>query len=371
MRLLIINSVLGFGSTGRIALDIAKEYKVNGYEVKIAYGRKSNDTEDAKEYGIRIGSSLDVYSHVAYTRLTDKHGLASKRATKEFLKWADEYNPDMIWLHNIHDYYINYELLFAWIKKRAQMKVKWTLHDCWAFTGHCSHFAYVKCDKWKSGCGNCPKLDQYPKSFVDNSLENYRRKKAAFTGVKDLTIVTPSNWLKNLVKGSFLSEYSVEVFYNKVDTNVFKPTPSVFKADHGIQDKKMILGVANVWNDRKGLNDFIELSKLIDDNTYKIVLIGLFEKQIDVLKNASPNILALPRTSNVEELVGIYSAADVFVNPTYEDTFPTVNMEAEACGTPVITYDTGGCRETIKSANSLAIEQNPNVLFQTISSILS
>lgn len=370
MRLLIINSVLGFGSTGRIALDIAKEYKENGHEVKIAYGRKSNDTKDAREYGIRIGSSLDVYSHVAYTRLTDKHGLASKRATKEFLKWADDYNPDMLWLHNIHDYYINYELLFEWIKKRPQMNVKWTLHDCWAFTGHCSHFAYAKCDKWKTGCGNCPQLDQYPKSYADNSSENYRRKKAAFTSIKNLTIVTPSNWLKDLVKESFLSEYPVEVVYNKIDTEIFKPTPSTFKLDYGIQDKKMILGVANVWNDRKGLNDFAELSKLVDDNVYKIVLVGLFEKQIECLKDTAPKILALPRTSNVEELVKIYSAADVFVNPTNEDTFPTVNMEAEACGTPVITYDTCGCAETIKRTDSVAIEQDVRVLYKYISEVL-
>ncbi|PWT26241.1 glycosyltransferase [Butyrivibrio fibrisolvens] len=365
MRLLIINSVLGFGSTGRIALDIAKEYKANGHEVKIAYGRKLNDSEDAQKYGIRIGNSIDVYFHVAYTRLTDKHGLASKRATKEFLKWADEYNPDMLWLHNIHDYYINYELLFEWIKKRPQMNVRWTLHDCWSFTGHCSHFAYVKCDRWKTGCDHCPQLAQYPKSMIDNSKSNYLRKKKAFTDVKNMTLITPSNWLKNLVKESFLSEYPVEVVYNKIDTEVFKTTANSFKADHGIADKKMILGVASVWNSRKGLNDFIDLSKLLGEK-YKIVLVGLTNKQIANIQSSAPSIMALPRTANVGELVKMYSAADVFVNPTYEDTFPSVNMEAEACGTPVITYDTCGCAETVKMCNSKVIKQDVNVLYDNI-----
>lgn len=357
-RLLLTNSVLGFGSTGRIVLDLAKEYEKNGYEVKIAYGRKSNNSADGRKYGVRIGGDMDVYFHVLYTRLTDKHGLASKSATKKFIKWAEEYDPDVLWLHNIHDYYINYEMLFDWIKSRPQMEVKWTLHDCWSFTGHCSHFEYIKCNKWESGCKDCPQLDQYPKSKVDNSYDNYLRKKYAFTGVKNMTLITPSNWLKNLVKKSFLSEYPVEVVYNTIDTNVFKPVLSTFKQDYGIKDKKMILGVASTWNDRKGLKDFVELSKLLPEDRYKIVLIGLSEKQIENLKTEAPRILGMPRTSNVDELIKAYSAADVFVNPTYEDTFPTVNMEAEACGIPVITYDTGGCAETIKRDDSVAIGQD-------------
>ncbi len=267
-RLLIINSVLGFGSTGNIVLNIAREYQQNGYEVKAAYGRNfkvsKDKLPDIKKYGIRIGNDIDVYSHLIYSRLTDKHGLSSKAATKKFLKWAEEYDPDILWLHNIHGYYINYELLFAWIKSRPQMQVKWTLHDCWAFTGHCSHFTYVGCDKWKSGCNNCPQLDQYPKAITDNSADNYSRKKKAFAGVPNLTIVTPSNWLKEKVKQSFLSEYPVEVHYNTINTSIFKPTPNTFKQDHEIQDKKMILGVASIWNEHKGLNDFIELSRLLE-----------------------------------------------------------------------------------------------------------
>ena len=356
-KLLIINSVLGFGSTGRIVLDLANEYEKDGYEVKIAYGRKGNRTEANTRYGERIGGDVDVYCHVIYTRLTDKHGLGSKRATQKFLKWAESYDPDVLWLHNIHDYYINYELLFRWIKSRPNMVVKWTLHDCWSFTGHCSHFIYTKCDKWKKGCSNCPQINQYPKSRVDNSSDNYERKKAAFTGVTNMTIITPSNWLKELVQMSFLSEYNTEVKYNKVDLNTFRPTLSNFKKDYGIQGKTMILGVASIWNERKGLNDFIELSKKLDSSKYQIVLVGLNANQLKEIRKNNLDILGLRRTSDVNQLIDIYSAADVFVNPTYEDTFPTVNMEAEACGTRVITYNTGGCAETIRLESSKVVDQ--------------
>ncbi|SHN56749.1 Glycosyl transferases group 1 [Butyrivibrio hungatei DSM 14810] len=387
-RLLLINSVIGFGSTGRIVLDIAKEYEADGYEAKIAYGRNmkvsSHLEKDVKKYGVRIGKDMDVYYHVLYTRLTDRHGLASKMATKKFLKWASEYDPDVLWMHNIHGYYINYEMLFDWIKSRPQMEVKWTLHDCWTFTGHCSHFAYVGCEKWRcegtdgqsecseksgqeaQGCMNCPQLAQYPQSKADNSRDNYRRKKAAFTGVKNLTIITPSKWLKENVEKSYLCGYPVEVKYNTVDTDVFKPVESTFKKDNGIENKKMILGVASLWNDRKGLKDFYKLSEMLDKDKFQIVLVGLSKDQVDEISEKKLNIIGLERTSSVEELKKIYSAADVFANPTYEDTFPTVNMEAEACGTPVITYDTGGCKETIKSQDSKVIPQNVEALRNAI-----
>ncbi|WP_029232344.1 glycosyltransferase [Butyrivibrio sp. VCB2006] len=373
-RLLIINSVLGFGSTGRIVLDIARDYEQKGYEVKVAYGRNmkkqsGGSSDKASEYdrlGVRIGNDMDVYSHVLLSRLSDKHGLYSRAVTKKFLKWASEYDPDILWMHNIHGYYINYEMLFEWIKSRPQMKVKWTLHDCWTFTGHCAYFTYAKCDKWKEGCNDCPQLSSYPAAMKDNSRENYRRKKAAFTSVPNLTIITPSIWLKELVNKSFLSEYPVEVQYNSIDTSVFKPTPSEFKVAHGIQEKKMVLGVASFWEKRKGLDDFIELSQRLDKDKYKVVLVGLNDQQKKELEDNNIDILAVPRTCSPTELAKIYSAADVFVNPTLEDNLPTVNLEAEACGTPVITYDTGGCRETIKSDKSKAIPQNVDSIVESL-----
>ncbi|WP_035778330.1 glycosyltransferase [Butyrivibrio sp. MC2013] len=356
-RLLIINEYFGYTSTGRIALDIAREYDEDGYEVRVAYGRKPEIPPEAEKYAYLISGKINVYLHGIYTRLTDKHGLASRAATRRFIKWAEEFNPGLLWLHNLHGYYINYEMLFDWIKSRPQMKVKWTLHDCWTFTGHCAHFIYIGCDKWKTQCEHCPQLDQYPKSMRDNSYDNYQRKKKAFTGVEDLTIVTPSVWLSNMVKESFLAEYPVEVVCNTVDREAFKPACSSFKDNNGFADKKMILGVANVWNDRKGLGDFIKLDNMLDPEHYQIVLVGLDKEQIENLSQKDCHILPLSRTNNVSELVEIYNAADYFVNMTYEDTFPTVNLEAEACGTPVITYDVGGCAETISLEESRLVER--------------
>ena len=380
-------------------MNIAREYEQKGYEVKVAFGRimkqaaTSSDGKRAALYGnmgVRIGNDMDVYCHGILSRITDKHGLYSRMSTRKFLKWASEYDPDVLWMHNIHGYYINYEMLFDWIKSRPQMKVKWTLHDCWSFTGHCAHFAYVKCDKWKEGCHDCPQRATYPAAIRDNSVGNFRRKKAAFTGVSDMTLITPSEWLKDMVKQSYMSEYPVEVKYNTINTEVFRPVDNSFKRNHGIEDKKMILGVASFWNERKGLDDFIELDKKlrsIDESEstdlaseqnsahgtekgnrskFKIVLVGLSEAQMEDLRKKGSDILGIPRTNSVSEIVEIYSAADVFVNPTYEDTFPTVNMEAEACGTPVITYDTGGCRETLKSDKSMVIPQSVDEIIEAL-----
>ena len=347
----MINSVCGIRSTGRICTDLAAALEAQGYEVKIAYGREAVPEKYGK-YAVRIGSDMGVKAHGLHTRLFDRHGLGSKRATKTFLTWADEYDPDMLWLHNIHGYYINYELLFDWIKSRPNMKVKWTLHDCWAFTGHCSHFTLVNCSKWLSHCEKCPQKKDYPSSlFLDNCRDNFVRKKAAFCDVSNMTIITPSQWLANLVGQSFLKDYPVEVHYNQIDTSVFKPSPSDFRSSYGLVDKKIVLGVASVWNISKGLNDFFALADMLDDD-WRIVLVGLTEKQIESLK---PNMLGIHRTNNTKALAEIYSAADVFFNPTYEDTYPTVNLEAEACGTPVITYATGGSPETLHREDSKVI----------------
>ena len=352
MKVLLINSVCGIGSTGRICTDLAKKLEADGHEVKIAYGRSDVVPDQLRKYSIRIGNGVDVKMHALQTRLFDNHGLASKRATKKFLQWADEYSPDLLWLHNLHGYYINYELLFRWIKSRPGMQVKWTLHDCWAFTGHCSHFTIVKCEQWKNHCSYCPQTRLYPACYgMGATSQNFDRKREAFTGVKNMTLITPSQWLADLVKQSFLKEYPVEVHYNTIDTNVFKPTPSDFRERYGLAGKRIVLGVASIWDERKGLRDFYKLATILDDQ-YAIVLVGLSEKQI---KELPKNILGIRRTNSPQELAAIYTAADVFFNPTHEDNYPTVNLEAEACGTRVVTYDTGGCRETIHSPESVVI----------------
>lgn len=362
MKILQINSVCGIGSTGRIATDLYEILKEQGNECKIAYGRdmaKNIPTEDL----IKIGIDYDVNIHALMTRITDKTGFYSKKATQKLIEQIIEYDPDIIHLHNIHGYYINIELLFNYLVK-ANKPLVWTLHDCWSFTGHCAHFDYIGCNKWKTVCCDCPQKKSYPQSlFLDNSQRNFKKKKELFTSIKKMTIVTPSQWLGDLVNESFLSKYEVEVIPNGIDLSVFKPSDSAFRIKNKLENMKIILGVASVWGTRKGLNDFIKLSKMLDDN-YKIILVGLKENQIKTLPK---EILGIYRTNNVTELAEIYTMADVFVNPTYEDNFPTTNLEALACGTPVITYKTGGSPESLDETCGLAVEKgNIDMLYESI-----
>ena len=350
MKVLFINVWCGVGSHGKIAAEQADKFTREGHEVKIAYGRTSRVPDKYKHYAIRIGSSFDTHVHVLMTRLTDRHGFYSRHATQKFLQWAEDYNPDILWLHNIHGYYMNVELLFNWIKSRPNMKVFWTLHDCWSFTGHC---AWAFCDKWRTHCDKCQYIKEYPKAIFDNSYKNFERKKDLFIGVKNMTLVTPSQWLADLVKKSFMNEYPVEVRYNTIDTNIFKPTPSNFREKYNLVNKTIILGVASLWEERKGLGDFIKLNESLDHEKFVIVLVGIKPEQKKLLPQ---NIIAIARTNNQAELAEIYTAADVFFNPTYQDNFPTVNLEAEACGTPVITYDTGGSSETIRKPESIVVK---------------
>ena len=362
MKILMINVVCGIRSTGRICTDLAEKLTAEGHEVKIAYGREEVPAQFQK-YAVKIGNKWDQKWHGLQTRIFDEHGFGSKKVTRNFLKWADEFDPDMVWLHNIHGYYINIELLFEWIKKRPDMSVKWTLHDCWAFNGHCSHFSVAQCYQWENQCFRCVEKRSYPASLIkDNCKNNFIRKKAAFTGVRNMTLITPSQWLADLVKRSFLAEYPVEVCYNTIDTDVFKPTPSDFREKYGLQHKKIILGVASAWNERKGLYDFVELSKLLDED-YVIVLVGINEK----LAGKMPQqIICINRTNSTSELAQIYTAADVFVNPTHEDNYPTVNLEAIACGTPVVTYDTGGSGESAKKFGTVVYEKDAEALYKAI-----
>lgn len=352
MRVLMINEVFGTTSTGKICAQIAEQMEAEGHEVKVAYGRWADVPEEYRRFAQYMGSTFEVKLHGLQTRLFDTHGFGSRHATRIFLEWAESFKPDLLWLHNLHGYYINVEMLFDWIKKNTEIQVKWTLHDCWAFTGHCSHFVAVKCEQWKSQCSHCSQLHRYPACYaMSNVGKNFERKRKAFTGVKNMTLIAPSKWLADLTRQSFLKEYPVEVHYNTIDTNTFKPTPSDFRERYGLQDKIIILGVANVWDARKGLFDFYKLAQMLDDR-YAIVLVGLGKKQIRELPG---NIVGIQHTNSPQELAAIYTAADVLVNPTHEDTYPTVNLEAQACGTRVITYDVGGCRETLLDTRSTAI----------------
>lgn len=337
----MINVVCGIRSTGRICTDLATALEEQGHEVKIAYGREEVP-EQYKKYAVRIGNDLDVKLHALKARLFDAAGFGSKKATKKFIEWVKKYDPDVIHLHNIHGYYINIEVLFDYLRTCGK-KIIWTLHDCWAFTGHAAFCEAANCEKWETGCNNCPKRNDYPISLSDASKHNWLKKKTIFTGISNMQIVTPSKWLAGLVKRSFLKEYPVTVIYNGIDTNVFKPTDSNFRDKLSIGNKKVILGVAAVWTERKGLNDFVKLSEMIDAEEFLIVLVGVSKDQIN---NLPDNIIGIERTNSAKELAALYSFATVFVNPTYEDNYPSTNLEAIACGTPVITYDTGGSGES-------------------------
>lgn len=364
MKILFINSVCGIRSTGRIVTDLAEEYIAQGHRVRIAYGRE-HVPEKYRTISYRIGTEASVRVNALTARLLDNEGFNCTAQTKAFIKWANSYDPDVVWLHNLHGYYINIELLFQWIKSRPNMQIRWTLHDCWAFTGRCAYFSWVGCSKWKEQCHCCSQLNAYPKSFFkDNSKENFTRKRAAFCGVQNMQLITPSQWLADLVKQSFLGEYPVEVVYNQIDTTVFKPTEGNFRGEFGLEDKKIVLGVAAVWDARKGYSDFLNLAQMLDD-TYVIVMVGLSKQQ---QKETPPGIVGITHTDSTEQLAQIYTAADVFVNLTYEDNYPTVNLEAQACGTPCLTYRTGGSVESVPAEN--VVEQgNLAGMIQKIHSI--
>ncbi len=342
MKLLQINSVANIGSTGRISEQIGQAAMKAGWESYIAYGREAGQSQS---HLIKIGSQLDVMCHGVVTRLFDRHGLASKRATKKFVSQIEEIQPDIIHLHNIHGYYLNYEILFEYLSK-ADIPVVWTFHDCWAMTGHCSYFMGVNCDKWIVECSTCPLLDNYPKSYVDNSIVNFRRKRESFDSV-DIHIVTVSQWLYKIVDHSFLKDKSRQVIYNGIDIDKFKYVIN----NKYIEGKRLLLGVASTWEERKGLSDYCSLSEILPDE-YQIVLIGLTSKQI---KNLTPRIIGIERTNNVEELVQYYSAADVVMNLSYAETFGLTTVEGFACGTPSIVYDTTASPELITENTGIVV----------------
>lgn len=365
MKLLLISEECGTGSTGRICTDIATLYEKYGNEVKIAFGRNAESIpKQYEKFAVRIGNNADLLLHVAKARLFDKAGFGSKRATKKFIEWIKDYDPDIIHLHNIHGYYINIELLFNYLKC-CRKRIIWTLHDVWAFTGHSAYCDAAQCEKWKKGCEHCPQLNVYPKSFIDRSLDNWERKRDIFQGVSNLTIVTPSNWLAELVKESYLKDYTVSVINNGVNTKLFTVRDSGFKKANGLENKKILLSVASVWNNLKGLDDFFALSSQIDDD-YLIVLVGSMDKK-DV-KRLPHNIIHINKTQNIDEMVDIYNAADIYINLTKCDTYPTVNLEAAACGLPIISFDVGGSTEsTLQYGGRVVKRDDINAVINAIS----
>ncbi|HAG70482.1 MAG TPA: glycosyl transferase [Lachnospiraceae bacterium] len=360
-RVFFINTVVGPGnSVGRLVEGLYRMLTEHGYECMVAYGR-GDAPSDINSF--KIDTKADIYFHGLMTRLTDRHGFYSKSSTLDLIDQIEAFDPDIVHLHNVHGYYLNIRYLFEYLRKSGR-RVIWTLHDCWSFTGHCAHFEYVGCNKWINGCSNCEQLAEYPRSvFKDNSEKNYIDKRKLFTGIDGMTLVTPSEWLRQRVLQSFLKDYHTLVVPTGIDLSRFHPIEEERTEDNpvfclknrlGIRGKRVILGVANPWRDRKGLNQFINLSRIISDR-YVIVLVGLNDSQLSSLPGS---IKGLKKTESLEELCTLYSMADVYVNLTLEDTFPTTNIEALACGTPVITYKTGGSPESLSETTGIVVEKN-------------
>lgn len=345
--LLQINVTANWGSTGKIAEQIGLCAMAHGWESYIAYGRWSNPSQS---HLIKIGNRLDMYLHYAEQRIMDNEGLNSRCATKRLIHTIESIKPDIVQLHNIHDHYLNYRLLFEYLNM-TNTQVVWTFHDCWAFTGHCFHFVTKNCERWKTGCRDCPLKDEYPKTWTDRSKKNYYLKKHLFGECKNLTIVSCSEWMDTFVKSSFLKEKEMTIIKNGVDLTTFKP---YFTKISNTNRRFRILAVSSVWSPDKGELDIYKLRTLLAQNDYEITMVGL---SADQLRSLPVGIIGIQRTQNVQELAQLYSTSDVLINPTYADTFPTVNLEALACGTPVITYKTGGSPEAIDERTGIVVEQ--------------
>lgn len=348
MKIVQINTVCGFGSTGKICVGISKVLCDHNIENYILYCSGNSDYP----YGIKCTERFPKLQTLR-SRVLGNYGFNSRRTTKRLIEELDKISPDIVHLHNLHGHNCNLEMLMDYFR-RKRIKLVWTFHDCWAFTAYCPHFVMAKCDKWKTGCQHCVQSRTFS-WFADRSAWVYEKKKTAFSGL-DLTIVTPSQWLASLVKESFLKEYPVVVINNGIDLDVFRPRASDFRVRYGIPaDKFILLGVAIEWVPRKGADVFIRLAERLDSDKFQIVLVGTDDK-ID--RQLPPNVISIHRTANQIELAEIYSSADLFVNPTREDTFPTVNMESLACGTPVLTFRTGGSPESLDEKTGVVVNRD-------------
>ena len=367
-KLLQINPVLRTStSTGRIMKEIGELAMANGWESYVAYSKGRDGLPGSTSIPVPVGNKASVAWHGLQTRILDRHGLGSVLATKRFIEDIRRIGPDIIHIHNIHGYFLNYRILFDFLS-HSGIQVIWTVHDCWLYTGHCYHYMYAGCDRWKTGCGHCPQRWKFPRSLLaDRSARNFRDKRDAFCSMPEdrLTIVPVSDWMRSEMSESFLKDYRFQVIHNGIDTDVFSPQPALeseVRRCYGLGDRHVILGIASIWSEEKGLNDFVEMAARLDSDEV-IVLVGMDRKQLDdVLSRYGRTVLgdrmvAVKRTADVHQLAGLYSTADVLVNPTWQDNYPTVNLEAISCGTPVVTYRTGGSIEAVAGDTGFVVEQ--------------
>lgn len=356
-KLLQINPVIRINtSTGRIMQEIGELARANGWETYIAYSQGRDGVSPNAAHLILVGNRWSVAWHGIMTRLFDRHGLASERATRQLVAEIQRIQPDIIHIHNIHGYFLNYRILFEYLSN-ANIPVIWTVHDCWLYTGHCYYYSYVGCDKWKSQCEQCPQRRDFPTSWwMDRSKQNFGDKKKAFTSIPKelLTIVPVSEWIHGEMKQSFLKDYPYQVIHNGINLENFQVYPAdEVKKRYGLEGKRILLGVASIWMEEKGWNDFMQLAGMLNPDEV-IVLVGVKEEQ---KKGLPATIVPISRTDNLKQLAELYAAAEALVNPTWQDNYPTVNLEAIACGTPVVTYRTGGSIEVITPDTGFIVEQ--------------
>jgi len=339
--LLQIGIEVNSGSTGRIAEQIGVVAIAKGWNSYITYARGFNPSQSKT---IKIGNKFNIYAHVFQTRLFGNHLNGSTHATWKLTEEIERIKPDIIQLHQLHGYFLNIEVLFNFLTKLS-IPIVWTLHDCWALTGHCAHFSLINCNKWQDKCFNCPQIFKYPKSYLDKSKENFLLKKKLFNSIPNLTIVTVSDWLNNLVYKSFLKGHNVITIQNGVDIHKFYPrkNSNFIRKKYAIPDKPVVMGVGTVWSESKGLNDYYELRKLLDQNV-SIVLVGLNKAQIDKLPKS---IIGISRTESIDELAELYSLADVVTSLSYQEAFGLTPIEGFACGTPSVVYNATALPELV------------------------
>ena len=348
-KLLQINpTVRESTSTGKIMREIGEMAISAGWESYIAYSGARDGIPPHSSKLVPVGNRPDLLRHFLATRLFDAHGLASKRATRRLIERIKEIDPDIIHIHNVHGYFLNYPELCDYLAASGK-PVIWTVHDCWLYTGHCYHYASAGCDRWQTECHDCPCKTRFPASYVlDRSRRNYRLKKQCFTSLPNFTLVVVSDWMKAELAKAFLADVPCLTIHNGIDTQVFSPE------ENPAGSEVYYLAVASIWLKEKGLGDLAELAGLLAPDE-KLVVVG---KMSEAQKRSLPEkVVTIERTADVGALVHLYSGATALVNPTWQDNYPTVNLESISCGTPVVTYRTGGSVESVTPETGYIVEQ--------------
>ena len=348
MKILHINTSYGTFSTGTIMKNIHKCAEAAGFDSYIAFQKGEGELGS---HSIEIGNYWDYKTHALLVRIAGKQAYYSRCSTSRFLKRVDEIKPDIVHFHNVHNNYLNLNMLLQYLAKN-RIKTVITMHDCWLFTGGCFHYASVGCEKWKTGCGNCPKRYQdSPAYLYDASASILKDRKKYLGAIEGLTLVGCSEWIANECKQSVLKDKNIICIHNGFDIKRFKPTPSNLRERLGLMGKYVILGPAGKWllDINKPTLDYF-INKLPHDSV--LLLFGSNGKE-PVLNE---KVMMYGYTKNTEELVQLYSMADVMINVSREDTLSSLNLECQACGTPVVTYDATGSKETVDGVSGFAVE---------------